>query len=47
MKFKTVLERLQKTYNHIILISQIDRIDKYVDHQIMIEHKQNSSFIKI
>lgn len=47
MKFTTVLERLQKTYNHIILISQIDRIDKYVDHQIMIEHKQNSSFIKI
>ena len=45
-KFKIVLERLQKTYNHIILISQIDRIDKYIDHQIMIEHKLNSSYIK-
>ena len=44
-KFKIVLERLQNTYNHILLISQIDRIDKYIDHQILIEHKNNCSFI--
>jgi DNA repair exonuclease SbcCD ATPase subunit len=45
-KFKVVLDRLQQTYNHIILISQIDRIDKYIDYQILIEHKNNSSYIK-
>ena len=45
-KFKIVLERLQKTYNHILLISQIDRINKYIDHQILIEHSNNCSFIK-
>ena len=45
-KFKIVLERLQRTYNHVILISQIDRIDKYIDYQIVIEHKNNCSFIK-
>lgn len=44
-KFKIVLERLQRTYNHVILISQIDRIDKYIDYQIAIEHKNNCSYI--
>ena len=44
-KFKIVLERLRNTYNHILLISQIDRIDKYIDHQILIEHKNNCSYI--
>lgn len=45
-KFKIVLERLQRMYNHIILISQIDRIHKYIDHEIFIEYKNNSSLIK-
>jgi DNA repair exonuclease SbcCD ATPase subunit len=44
-KFKLVLERLQNTYNHILLISQIDRIDKYINHEITIEHKNNYSYI--
>lgn len=46
-KFKIVLERLQRTYDHIILISQIDRINKYIDYQLNIEHKNNTSFIKV
>ena len=41
-----VLERLRKTYNHIILISQIDRINEYIDHNICIENNSNSSYIK-
>ncbi len=44
-KFKLVLERLQNTYNHILLISQIDRIDKYINHEITIEQKNNLSYI--
>lgn len=46
-KFKIVLERLQRTYDHIILISQIDRINKYIDYKLNIEHKNNTSFIKV
>lgn len=45
-KFHMVLERLRKTYNHIILISQIDRINEYIDHNICIENNSNSSYIK-
>ena len=45
-KFNMVLERLRKTYNHIILISQIDRINEYIDHNICIENNSNSSYIK-
>jgi DNA repair exonuclease SbcCD ATPase subunit len=45
-KFNIVLERLRKTYNHIILISQIDRINEYIDHNICIENNSNSSYIK-
>ena len=46
-KFKIVLERLEKTYNHVILISQIDRINKYIDHNIEISYENNSSSIKV
>ena len=45
LKFTLVLERLQSNYNHIILISQIDRINKYVDNEIRIKYKDNYSYI--
>lgn len=45
-KFNIVLDRLRNTYNYIILISQIDRIDKYIDSNILIEYKNNCSYIK-
>ena len=41
-KFEDFIKVLNKNYNNIILISQIDRIKKFINNQIYINH--NGSF---
>ena len=45
-KFESLIKRLNQNYDNIILISQIDRIRKFINSEVVITNNGKYSFIK-